>query len=559
MTTFSEDRDELLASLSVDRMMDDVKQVAATIRLAGTAEEALAFNYIEDQLKAAGLEVERTLCDTYISLPGNASLRVLAPQELQIGCITHSMSVSTPADGLTGELVLLGKGASGDFADQNIAGKIPVVDSLVGGGIMKRAAAAGCPAVVFVNDDHLHQGITSSLYGSPNTRTAADLPTNTAISVVESDGARLRELVASGPVAVRIDASIDTAWREIPLITADIMPEDGDGTFVFFGTHVDSWEYGGTDNGAGNAIGLEYARVFAQHRDKLRRGVRVLFWSGHSHGRYAGSCWYVDNHWQELHERAVLAMSIDSPGTKGANSLGGAKVMDEAVAVATQVAQYVTGGNVPAPSRPLGGEQPLWRVGIPSMNPVRSRHNKESAHSLRFSPSSPWWHHTVDDTVDKVGPEVLLKDAKIYAAAIYAFTAGEVLPYDYSAVAQAVLDHLRELPQTIDLSKVLAAAAGFQQAAAAMDPSDPATTNRRVMRIGRVTIPALYTHGDGFQPDAIAGHGFIPALRGVSQLEGMDPDAFETHALRTEMVREAGRIEHALRTAEAIARGTDRP
>jgi Zn-dependent M28 family amino/carboxypeptidase len=559
VTAVSEGRDELLASLSAERMMDDVKQVAATIRLAGDPQEALAFDYIEGQLKALGLDVERALCDTYISLPGDASLRVLAPEKLEIGCITHSMSVPTPAEGLTGELVLLGKGAAGDFAGQDIAGKIPVVNSLVSGGVMRRAATAGCSAVVFMNDDHLHQGITSSLYGSPNTRTAAELPTTTAISIVEADGKRLQELLAKGPVTVRIDASIDTGWRDIPVITADIMPENGDGTFAFFGTHVDSWEYGGTDNAAGNAILLEYARVFSQHRDKLRRGVRVLFWSGHSHGRYAGSCWYVDHHWQELYDRAILAMSIDSPGTKGANALGGAKVMDEAVGVATRVARYVTGGDVPAPARPPGGEQPLWRVGIPSMNPVRLRHNKDSGYSLRFAPTSPWWHHTVDDTVDKVDPGNLLTDARIYAAAMYEFVASEVLPYDYGTVARAVLDHLRALPPTIDLSKVLAAATDFEKAIAEMDLSDPTVANRRIRLIGRVTIPALYTLGDGFQPDTISARGFIPTLRGVGELAGMDPAGFESHALRTEMVREANRLEHALRSAAEIARGADRP
>lgn len=559
MTAVSEDRDQLLASLSAERMMDDVKQVAATIRLAGTADEALAFDYIESQLKTLGLDVERALCDTYVSLPGAASLRVISPEEVEVSCITHSMSVSTPAEGLVGELVLLGKGGASDFAGQDIVGQIPVVDGLVSGGVMRRAADADCPAVVFVNDDHLHQGITSSLYGSPNTRTAAQLPVNTAISIVEADGERLRELLARGPVTVRVDASIDTGWRDIPVITADIVPENGDGTFAFFGTHVDSWEYGGTDNAAGNAILLEYARVFSQHRDKLRRGVRVLFWSGHSHGRYAGSCWYVDHHWQELYDKAIVAMSIDSPGTKGANALGGAKVMDEAVAVATRVAQYVTGGDVPAPARPPGGEQPLWRVGVPSMNPVRSRHNKDSGYSLRFSSASPWWHHTVDDTVDKVDAENLLTDAKIYAAAMFEFVCSDVLPYDYGAVARAVLDHLRALPATIDLAKVLAAAADFERAVAEMDLSDPAVANRRIRLIGRVTVPALYTLGDGFEPDPISGRGFIPTLRGVRELEGMDLDGFESHALRTEMVREAGRLEHALRTAAEIARGSDRP
>ena len=36
-----------------------------------------------------------------------------------------------------------------------------------------------------------------------------------------------------------------------------------------------------------------------------RRGLRVVFWSGHSQGRYSGSTWYADTHWEELERRAA--------------------------------------------------------------------------------------------------------------------------------------------------------------------------------------------------------------------------------------------------------------
>ena len=89
-------------------------------------------------------------------------------------------------------------------------------------------------------------------------------------------------------------------------------------TEVFSG-HVDSWHYGAMDNGTANATMLEVARLLAQHRDELYRGLRVIFWSGHSHGRYSGSTWYVDNHWEELHDRCVAHVNVDSTGARGAS------------------------------------------------------------------------------------------------------------------------------------------------------------------------------------------------------------------------------------------------
>ena len=85
-----------------------------------------------------------------------------------------------------------------------------------------------------------------------------------------------------------------------------------------FNGHVDSWHYGAMDNGTANATQLEVARLLAEHRDELYRGVRMAFWSGHSHGRYASSAWYADAFWHDLHERCACNVNIDSVGGKGA-------------------------------------------------------------------------------------------------------------------------------------------------------------------------------------------------------------------------------------------------
>jgi N-acetylated-alpha-linked acidic dipeptidase len=55
--------------------------------------------------------------------------------------------------------------------------------------------------------------------------------------------------------------------------------------------HVDSWHVGIGDNATGDATLLEVARALQAHRDQLARSVRIAWWSGHSHGRYAGSAW----------------------------------------------------------------------------------------------------------------------------------------------------------------------------------------------------------------------------------------------------------------------------
>jgi len=62
----------------------------------------------------------------------------------------------------------------------------------------------------------------------------------------------------------------------------------------------------------GDATLLELARVLDAHREQLRRDVWVAWWPGHSTGRYAGSTWFTDEFAQELTQRCVAHVNIDS-------------------------------------------------------------------------------------------------------------------------------------------------------------------------------------------------------------------------------------------------------
>ena len=71
----------------------------------------------------------------------------------------------------------------------------------------------------------------------------------------------------------------------------------------------------------------------ARERTKWRRGLRLCFWSGHSHGRYSGSTWYVDQNWDELDRRCAVHVNVDSTGGIGATVLKNAAAAPELLAV----------------------------------------------------------------------------------------------------------------------------------------------------------------------------------------------------------------------------------
>ena len=70
--------------------------------------------------------------------------------------------------------------------------------------------------------------------------------------------------------------------------------------------------------------------------------------------------------------------------------------------------------------------------------------------------ANPWFWHTKDDTLDKIDPENLLTDARIYCAAIWRLCTQEVLPFDYAATAREIVTALEsyqdQLEDAFDLS-----------------------------------------------------------------------------------------------------------
>src|SRR5207247_2371892 len=151
----------------------------------------------------------------------------------------------------------------------------------------------------------------------------------------------------------------------IPLLVAHL---DGhvEDRFVLLSGHVDSWHHGAMDNAAANATMLEVARLLGGRRDRLRRGLRVAFWSGHSHGRYAGSAWYADHAWSELHRRCVLHLNADSTGARGATDYSTLHATEDAQLFAEAVVRDLTGQSARGRRISRAGDQSFWGAGVPS-------------------------------------------------------------------------------------------------------------------------------------------------------------------------------------------------
>ena len=568
---------------SAAKLMTYTREVSRWVRLSGSEDEARAFDYLETTLKGFGLAVQRYQHDALISWPGTASLEIAGGAPDRLDCITHAFSASTPERGIEAEVVDAG---AGDFGPA-IRGKIALMDGLAMPTRARAAEHAGAIGAIFINPPELHEMIISTVWGSPTPENLAALPKLVAVSVRKQDGEALRERARAGDLRVRLHAAVDTRWRKTPLLVADLAGRDEPDRFVLFSGHVDSWHYGAMDNGSANAVMVEMARLLSRRQKRLRRGVRFAFWSGHSHGRYSGSTWYADTHWDDLYRHAVLHLNVDSSGGKGATVMSEAQTMAETYPLAARCIKDVSGQDLNRRRISRMGDQSFWGIGLPSMfagvsaQPPGPSPTGDALASLTGGASHDgglgWWWHTTEDTLDKIDKENLRRDAQVYALALWRWCTAPVLPLDYRETAAEIQTALRGIQEAagdaFSMTPLLgaidrfASAAGRLAEAAERVGGAPGRGTRKqreaasvlnagLMRIGRALIPINYTAAGPFDHDPAVPVPPIPVLQPAARLRVLRPDSDEYLALVTRLLRDRNRVTHAINTATEAAERT---
>ncbi|MBV9404215.1 MAG: M28 family peptidase [Acidobacteriaceae bacterium] len=559
---------DLAAAINGEHLMAHNHEFARRLKLSGTSEELASFRYLEKTMAAFGYGTTLMFHDAYISLPGPARVTV---GDRDIRCITHSMSRATPREGVSGEIIDVGRGDLATFACRDVRGKIVLVDGIASEEVAARASAGGAVGQIHVSsNEHLYEMCVSPVWGSPSQHTTDLLPTTVLCTIPRSEGEALRLRLGRGErVPVVLVAEVDTGWRKTPLLSAELMPERSTtAPFVLFSGHHDCWHYGVMDNGTANATMLEAARLLAERRTTWRRGLRVCFWSGHSHGRYSGSAWYADTHFDELDRRCAAHVNIDSTGGKGAALLTNSGVTDELKALAADEIRAVSGQQHLGRRHGRVADHSFWGVGVPSMFGSLSHHPEGEVE--RPPGALGWWWHTPEDLLDNIDPENHKRDTRIVVRVLARLLTDQVLPLDYATYADALaceLDHISiALGGRFDIAELSAATAELKQNAAAVRARAAAASNAEacsidavLMRVSRFLVPLNYTFGDRFRHDPAVTHPPWPALEGLREMARLDegsPDLpfYHVHARQTR-----NRVAHTLREANrvlaAIAKG----
>ncbi|MGE0749675.1 MAG: M28 family peptidase [Variibacter sp.] len=564
--------DQLCSDVQAGAMMRHLEEFARRVKLSGTPEELESFKYLQKTLDGCGFKTELIQHDAYISLPGKAKL---VAGDHEPACITHSFSRSSGPKGVSGEMIYLGSGAESDFAKQDVRGKIVLVDGLASPAVSKRATQAGAVGQVHAMvHEHKHEMCISPVWGSPTDETVKLLPTTVVVTVNKEDGDGLKARLAQGESRVKLFAEVDTSWRKTPILTAELASANGgaDEPFVMFSGHHDTWYFGVMDNGAANATMLEIARLFASRRAEFRRGLRLCFWSGHSHGRYSGSTWYADKHWAELERRCVAHVNVDSTGGRGNTVLNDMPASSELRALAVEAVQAQGQQELSGERMSRAGDQSFWGIGIPSLfmgggeQPAAGGVNVAAAifgGAARKGAGFGWWWHTPDDTIDKIDLELLVRDTRVYVHALWRLLTDAVVPLDYADYADALIKELEPLKAAsakgVDVTPLLEAARDLKSKAAAFNAriakasdKDAAALQAVLMKVSRHLVPIDYTSGDRFGQEPALALTPYPVLDPIRRLMGATAGSDAARFLAVAATRACNRARHAIDGARSV-------
>ncbi len=584
MSNLTELEARLIGEVSQETLWHHASTLAQWERISGTAGERAGVDYLQQQLKNYGLKTDLYEFESLLGWPEEAALEVRSPVAKTLKAITHSFVPSTPPEGIEAEVVHVGAASEADFARQPVAGKIVLLDGMSSPTKVLRCQQHGVAAAIFVTADRLHDMCVSPVWGTATTKTADLLPKMPVVSTTRDSGNEIKAQMEKGPVTLWMRTKTFWDWRPTLVLTGEIPGVVEPDKFVLLSGHHCTWYYGAMDNGTANATMLEVARILSLHRQDLRRSVRVAFWPGHTQGRYSGSTWYFDNFWEDMHDNCVLHVNTDSTGARGAIHYV-AISMPETRKFALSAIRDSIGAEAEPERQSRAGDQSFWGCGVPSIFMGLSEVPIEQAADLggaglftaagsepKKKSGMPWFWHTPDDTIDKIDPEVLQRDTKVYLLATSRPAIEPVLPFHYAPAAREIRETLEQYQSAagdrIDLSPATTRASKLEAAAETLDGLlDQARggplvekaadlANKGAMAMDRVLVLLNFSGNGPFDQDLAIPIPAVPLLEQARRLRDMDPKSSESRFLVTELVRNRNKVAFHLREALTAAEET---
>ena len=539
--------------VSVENMLETNKEIVKYERLSGSSDERQAVEYLKKRLDEYGFDTHIYDCQAYISLPKKCQLEI---QGEKIYAQTHSM---VPSGHVASKIVYCSN--QDELKSKNYRGKIVMIPGWATFPVVQIAQDHGAAGMIFIQKAVIRECIPSGCWGSPTRNDYHLFPRIPIVTVIDTDiQPYVDRLQQGGSLGAELSTETDTGWRTIPLLIGELKAPVDTHYFVQFTGHQDSWYYGAIDNGTANALQIEIARLAKKHQDELKRNFRIVFFSGHSHGRYAGSAWYADHFWEDLYENCMLNINNDSPGAKGAEDMAHSIVMPDAKSLGVQIVKELTGQDFVGMRPGRLGDQSFWNVGLANAFASFSRQKKtlqpDGTIGLARGNAAlgPGWH-TPDDLPKWIDKENYLRDGKVYAEYIMTCLTEDIIPLEVEKDAADIKNILEQWNQEakgkFDLSgsirlaeKVTDLCSRFSQA-----PLSKETKNNGIIKLCRILIPLDFTRGNIYGTEPAMPIDPMPCLTPIHDLVKTDTTDMDKNAILVELTRSVNFINHRLYSA----------
>ncbi len=394
-------------------------------RMAGSDADQRARDWAVAKFKALGFDkvyTEPVSYPLWVRRSEHAAIVSPFPQPLTLTALGYSPA--TPKGGLTAQLVKFDSLAALKAADPaTVKGKIVYVgfrmqrakdghDYGMGSAVRVSgpviAAAKGAAGYLLRSagtDAHqriAHTGVTGF------TEQGKAIP---AAALTNPDADQLERVLAYGkPVTIKLDLDCGivgqyTGANVIGEITGSKYPDQ----VVAIGGHLDSWDpgTGAIDDGAGVAIAMAAGKLIHDLPQRPDRTIRVVAFANEEMGLFGGKA-YAAKHAAEV---GKFQLGTESDFGAGPVWRMSASVKPDARAAIGQIAKVLAPIGVAYDAkRPGGGGSDLSQMHGKGM----------AALSLTQDGTNYFdWHHTPNDTLDKIKPRELAQNVAVYATFAY--------------------------------------------------------------------------------------------------------------------------------------------
>ena len=534
--------------LDVQRIMTDLQYIGTLQRYSGSTDGEKAVDFIVERMRSLGVSVERMRYEIYRSLPISATVDV--DGEIQLKQYNATPYVySGKAKNLRAQVVFDEGSERGntcihgsDSRYENFKEKIVLTyDNTFE--FARKAHKFGAVGVLSIwRADVPHHGTLGGIWGTPEIEDIENYyPYIPFVELIKTDGEELKALLTRGKVFCTLDVKMDDSIVESSMPIATIKGKSD--KYVLVSGHYDSWYEGATDNGVANASMIELARVLQEHKSELQRTVVLAWWSGHSDGRYSGSTWYYDKYWKDLFENCVAHINMDICGCKGSDLVGLNTSMLEGEEFDLK---FLSEFNQSEPMKPIPmarfADQTFWGANVPFAIMPKFTRKVDSGEAI-----FDWWH-TKQDTLDKVDPDVALRDIRVISKLAAFFATINPLPADLSGFINLMEARLKAIENALcadfDISPLYPYISRMRSAVISLEKAmkNHSHTDDIIIKVGGEMTRLMYTYSSRYHHDHAVEQQLFPKLSIAMGKNADNMKADHYLALKTTFARQRNRI-----------------